>query len=33
LHSVFRADEEGIGRIDDHEVVRAEEGDRTVPLG
>ena len=33
LHSVFGADEEGIGRIDDHEVLRPEEGDGTTSMG
>jgi hypothetical protein len=33
LHSVFGADEEGIGGIDDHEVLCSEESDRTAPLG
>jgi hypothetical protein len=32
LNPIFRADEQCIRRIDDNQVLRPEEGDRTVPL-
>jgi hypothetical protein len=33
LNPIFRADQEGIGSIDDYQVFRAKEGDGATSLG